>query len=51
MIIGIPKETKIDEHRVALPPSGVREFARRGHSVYVQCGAGDGSGFPDRRVS
>ena len=48
MIIGIPKETKIDEHRVALPPSGAREFVRRGHSVYVQHGAGDGSGFPDR---
>ncbi len=48
MIIGIPTETKVDEHRVALPPSGVREFARRGHSVVVQCGAGEGSGFPDR---
>ena len=48
MIIGIPKETKIDEHRVALPPSGAREFVRRGHSVYVQRGAGDGSGFPDQ---
>ena len=48
MIIGIPKEIKLDEHRVALPPSGVREFARRGHTVYVQSGAGDGSGFPDR---
>ena len=47
MIIGIPKETKVDEHRVALPPSGVREFVRRGHAVYVQSGAGEGSGFPD----
>lgn len=48
MIIGIPREIKVDEHRVALPPSGVQEFARRGHTVYVECGAGDGSGFPDR---
>ncbi len=48
MIIGIPKEIKIDEHRVALPPSGVREFAGRGHSVFVQSGAGEGSGFPDQ---
>ncbi len=48
MIIGIPRETKVDEHRVALPPSGVREFARRGHPVVVQCGAGEGSGFSDR---
>ena len=47
MIIGIPREIKVDEHRVALPPSGVREFVRRGHSVYVEAGAGDGSGFPD----
>ncbi len=47
MIIGIPKEIKVDEHRVALPPSGVREFARRGHTVVVQCGAGEGSGFGD----
>ncbi len=47
MIIGIPKEIKVDEHRVALPPSGVREFARRGHAVYAQSGLGEGSGFPD----
>ena len=47
MIIGIPRETKVDEHRVALPPSGVREFVRRGHSVVVESGAGEGSGFPD----
>ena len=47
MIIGIPRETKVDEHRVALPPSGVREFVRRGHTVYVECGAGEISGFPD----
>ena len=47
MIIGIPKEIKVDEHRVALPPSGVREFVRRGHSVCVENGAGEGSGFGD----
>ena len=47
MIIGIPKEIKVDEHRVALPPSGVREFVRRGHRALVQSGAGEGSGFGD----
>ena len=47
MNIGIPKEVKRDEYRVAIPPAGAREFLRRGHPVYVQCGAGLGSGFPD----
>jgi alanine dehydrogenase len=47
MIIGIPKEIKDNEFRVALPPSGVRELTRRGHTVLVQTGAGAGSGFSD----
>ncbi len=47
MIIGIPKEVKTDEHRVSMAPSAVREFIRRGHTVYVETGAGAGSGFSD----
>lgn len=45
MNIGIPKEIKIEEHRVSIPPSGVREFVKHGHTVYVQENAGVGSGF------
>jgi alanine dehydrogenase len=47
MIIGIPAEIKIDENRVSLPPGGVRELVRHGHQVFVQAGAGNGSGFAD----
>lgn len=47
MNIGIPKEIKDEEHRIALPPSGVRELASRGHTVFVECGAGAESGFLD----
>ena len=47
MNIGIPKEIKVDEHRVASPPSGAREFVKRGHSVFVESGAGLSSGFTD----
>lgn len=51
MKIGIPKEIKTEEHRVSSPPSGVREFVERGHTVYVEAGAGAGSGFPDAEYS
>lgn len=47
MIIGVPKEIKDNENRVALTPGGVRSFAVAGHTVYVQAGAGEGSGFAD----
>jgi alanine dehydrogenase len=47
MIIGIPKEIKNNENRVALTPAGVAEMKNNGHSVYVQTTAGEGSGFPD----
>lgn len=47
MIIGIPKEIKNNENRVALTPAGVRELTRRGHKVYVQASAGANSGFAD----
>ena len=47
MIIGLPKEIKNNENRVALTPAGVKELVERGHIVYVQMSAGAGSGFPD----
>jgi alanine dehydrogenase len=47
MIIGVPKEIKPSENRVAITPAGVLEFVKRGHTVYIQSTAGDGSGFPD----
>ena len=47
MIVGIPKETKRDEYRVALLPVGVEELVRAGHAVLVERGAGAGSGLTD----
>lgn len=47
MIIGVPKEIKNNENRVALTPSGVAEFKKFGHTVYVQTNAGINSGFSD----
>ncbi|MBO7189227.1 MAG: alanine dehydrogenase [Alistipes sp.] len=47
MIIGVPKEIKNNENRVALTPAGVMELVRRGHEVYVQSTAGVNSGFKD----
>jgi len=47
MIIGVPKEIKNNENRVALTPAGVAEFRKNGHTVYVQSTAGVGSGFED----
>ena len=47
MKIGVPKEIKNNENRVALTPAGVRELVKKGHTVYVQNGAGFGSGFSD----
>jgi alanine dehydrogenase len=47
MIIGVPKEIKSNENRVALTPAGAMELVRRGHTVYVQSSAGEGSGFED----
>ncbi len=48
MIIGVPKEIKNNESRVALTPSGAFELSSRGHEVYVQATAGCGSGFSDQ---
>lgn len=47
MNIGIPKEVKSDEFRVAVTPAGVHELVNAAHDVYVQKGAGEGSGFSD----
>jgi alanine dehydrogenase len=47
MRIGIPKEVKEQEHRVAATPAGVAELSRSGHEVLVQRGAGQAIGFPD----
>ena len=45
--IGVAKEIKTDEYRVALTPAGARELGQRGHDVIVETGAGDGSSFSD----
>ncbi len=47
MIIGVPKEIKKDEHRVALTPIGVRELSDRGHTILIEKGAGEGSTIHD----
>ena len=47
MNIGIPKEIKVAEHRVSVPPSTVRESVNRGHIVFVESNAGMSSGFND----
>jgi alanine dehydrogenase len=47
MTIGIPKEIKNNENRVALTPAGTQELVKRGHSVFIQSSAGTGSGFSD----
>lgn len=45
MIVGIPKEIKNNESRVGMTPAGVFELAKNNHKVFVQSGAGEGSGF------
>jgi len=47
MILGVPKEIKTDEYRVAMTPAGVEELRMRGHRVLVEAGAGVGSGLSD----
>ncbi len=48
MIIGIPKEIKTNENRVAITPSGVHDLVRNSHTVLIQKDAGTNSGFEDR---
>jgi alanine dehydrogenase len=45
--IGVAKEIKTDEYRVALTPAGARELVQRGHDVMIETGAGEGSAFSD----
>jgi alanine dehydrogenase len=49
MIVGVPKEIKTDEYRVAMLPVGAEELTRAGHQVLVETGAGVGSGLSDDR--
>ena len=49
MIVGVPREVKSDEYRVALLPVGAEELRRAGHRVLIQAGAGQGSGIADDR--
>src|SRR6267142_6049464 len=47
MLIGVPREIKRDEYRVAMLPVGVEELTRAGHQVLIEASAGVGSGIPD----
>src|SRR5262245_64248909 len=51
MIVGVPKEVKADEYRVAMVPAGVEELTRAGHKVLIQTGAGAGSGVSDEQYA
>ena len=48
MRIGVAREIKTDEYRVALTPAGARELVQKGHEVLIEFGAGDGSAMPDQ---
>src|SRR3954454_13574108 len=47
MRVGVPTEIKADEYRVSLTPAGVRELTQRGHDVFIESGAGEGSAVKD----
>jgi len=49
--VGVPKEIKTDEYRVAMIPVGVEELTRAGHRVLIQSGAGHGSGISDQQYA
>lgn len=51
MKIGVPKEIKSSENRVAVTPAGVLSFKKAGHDVYIETGAGLGSGFTDEQYN
>ncbi|GAA2721750.1 alanine dehydrogenase [Actinocorallia aurantiaca] len=51
MKVGVPREVKDHEDRVAITPAGVHELARAGHEVFVERGAGTGSSLPDEEYS
>ena len=47
MLIGVPKEIKTNENRIALVPAGAEALVAAGHTVFIEQGAGLGSGFTD----
>ncbi len=47
MLVGVPKEIKNNENRVAMTPAGAQELVNRGHKVLIETTAGVGSGFSD----
>ncbi len=49
MIIGVPKEVKNRENRVAIVPGGVKQLVSAGHRVLIERGAGEGAGIPDEK--
>src|SRR5947209_8332241 len=51
MRIGVPAEIKNNEYRVGMTPSGAQDLTSDGHTVYIQSGAGNGSGFADEEYT
>ena len=51
MIVGVPREIKADEYRVAMLPVGVEELTSAGHTVLIEAGAGQGSGIADAQYA
>ena len=51
LVVGVPKEIKDNENRVAVQPDGVAELVHHGHQVLVEAGAGVGSRFPDEEYA
>ena len=51
MLVGVPKEIKDNEYRVAMTPAGVQQLIEQGHTVLVETKAGDGSRFPDEQYA
>lgn len=51
MIVGVPREIKDNEYRVAMTPAGVQQLIEQGHEVLVETMAGDGSRFPDEQYA
>ena len=51
MRVGVPREIKADEYRVAITPAGVREMSEHGHEVLIEAGAGEGSAIADEEFA
>src|SRR5688572_27931843 len=49
MKIGVPRETKTREYRVGMTPAGVRQLVTGGHEVWIEAGAGEGSGLSNQQ--